>query len=61
MPYFMSFLVFAFILTRKRESWLLCLFIVFLVPCYCTYSVTLPHGAVGWYALYDCVLPDHTH
>ena len=26
-------------------------FIALLVSCYCKYSVTLPHGAVGWSAV----------
>ena len=28
--------------------------IVFLMPCGCLCSVTLPYGAVGWSAMYDC-------
>ena len=26
-------------------------FIVLRMPCYCELSVTLPHGAVGWFTL----------
>ena len=36
-------------------------FIVLLMSYYCKCSVTLPHGAVGWSALGECVFPDHTH
>ena len=28
--------------------------IVSLVSCHCHCSVTLPHGALGWSAVYDC-------
>ena len=28
-------------------------FIVLLMSCYCKYSVTLPHGAVGWSVVCD--------
>ena len=28
-------------------------FIVLQMSCYCKYHVTLPHGAVGWSALFD--------
>ena len=48
---FMSILVFAIILTRKRE---LVAFIVFLMFCYCKRSVTLPQGVVDWSAVCDC-------
>ena len=40
-------------LKRERAS---CFdFIVLRLSCYCKCSVTLPHGAVGWTAVYDCV------
>ena len=29
--------------------------IVFLVACNCQWSVALSHGAVGWYAVCDCI------
>ena len=29
--------------------------------CYNKCSVALPHGALGWSAVCDCVFPDHTH
>ena len=35
-------------------------FIVFRMSCYCV-TVALPHGAVGWSAVCDCGIPDHTH
>ena len=43
---------FEIILNRKRE--LVVAFIVLRTSCYCKCSVTLPHGAVGWYAVCDC-------
>ena len=33
----------------------------FLVSCDCYCSVALSHGALSWYAVCDCVFPDHTH
>ena len=42
---------FAIILKRKRE---LVAFIILWMSCYCKYSVTLPHDAVGWSAKCDC-------
>ena len=46
---------FANILKRKRELVaLLLLLTVLRMSCYCKCSVTLPHGAVGWSAVYDC-------
>ena len=35
--------------------------VVLRMSCYCKFSVTLLHGAVGWSAVCDCVFPDHTH
>ena len=35
--------------------------IVLQVYCYYKCSLALPHGAVGWSAVCDCVFPDHTH
>ena len=44
---------FAIILKKKRELvWFA--FIVLQMSCYCKFSVTLPHGAVGWSAVCDC-------
>ena len=31
-------------------------FIVFWMSCHCTCHVALPHGAVGWSAVYDCCI-----
>ena len=32
------------------------------MSCYCKFTVTLPHGgAVGWSAMCECGIPDHTH
>ena len=46
----------------KEEERAECLaFIVFRMPCYCKYYVTLPRGVVGWSAVCDCGFPDHTH
>ena len=28
---------------------------------YCKCSVDLPHGTVGWSAVCDCAISDHTH
>ena len=44
----------AIILMEKRELF------VFLVFGNCYSYVALPHGAVGWSAACDCVIPDHT-
>ena len=35
--------------------------IVLRMYCYYKCSVALPHGAVGWGAVCDCNIPDHTH
>ena len=35
-------------------------FIVFWMSCYCKCPVALPHGAVGWSAVYDCGISDYT-
>ena len=34
---------------------------VFLMSCDMQCSVALPHGAVGWSAVWGVVFPDHTH
>ena len=53
---------FAIILMRKTELSLSCVAItVFLISCDSQCSVALPHGAVGWSAVCDCAIPDHTH
>ena len=35
--------------------------IVLHMYCYYTGSMALPHGAMGWSAVCDCVFSDHTH
>ena len=35
--------------------------VVLQMYCYYKYSVVLPHGAMGWSAVCDCGIPDHTH
>ena len=42
---------FAIILKRKRK---LVALLVLQTYCYCKFSMTLPHGAKGWSAVYDC-------
>ena len=50
---------FAIILKRKKAG---CFAIIVLqMYCYFKCSVTLPHGAVGWPAVCDYGIPDHTH
>ena len=52
MHYFVSFLVCNHIEEEERVG---CFALIVLrVPCYSKYSVTLPHGAVGWSAVCDC-------
>ena len=53
MHYFVSFIVLQSS-WRGRESWLLCYFVLQMY-CYSKCSVALPHGAVGWSAVCDCV------
>ena len=38
-------------------------FAIFVLQMLCYYkcSVALPHGAMAWSAVCDCVFPDHTH
>ena len=31
------------------------------MSCDSKYSLALPLGAMGWSAVYDCGIPDHTH
>ena len=45
---------FAIILKRKRERAGCFAIIVSRMSCYCKYSVAIPHGAMGWYAVCDC-------
>ena len=49
--YIVSFLVWNHL--AEEESWLLTL-VVFLLLCGCWSSMSLPHGALGWTAEYDC-------
>ena len=56
--YFVSFLVLHQLEEQERAGCFA--FIVLRMFCYFKYSVTLPHGAVGWSAV--CVVfPDYTH
>ena len=36
-------------------------FIVFWMACHCKCYVALPHSAVGWSAVCDCGISDHSH
>ena len=51
---------FTVILKRKRGRAGCLAFIVLRMSCKCKCSVTLPHGAVGWSALCDSGILDHT-
>ena len=53
MYYFVSFLVLQSS-RRGREMASCFAFFVLQMSCYCKRSVTLPHGAMGWPAVYDC-------
>ena len=53
MHYFMSFLVFAIMLTRKREL-IVFAFIVFWISRYCKCPLALSRGAVDESAVCDC-------
>ena len=55
--YIMSFLVF---LDEEERAGCFA-FIVFQMSCYCKCPVPLPHDAVGWSAVCDCGIADHTH
>ena len=50
---------FAIILKRKKAN----CFAIIVLQMYCYYKcyVALPRGAVGWSAVCDCGIPDHTH
>ena len=54
MHYSVSFLVFAIILSRKRELAALVLLPFGWMSCHCKCPVALPHGVVGWSAVCDC-------
>ena len=59
MHYFLSFLVCNHLEEEERADCFA--FIVSRLSCYCKCHVALPHGAVGWSAVCDCSIPDHTH
>ena len=51
------------ILEGKRERERAGFFSIIVLQMYCYYkcSVALPHSVVGWSAVCDCGIPDHTH
>ena len=50
---------FAIILKRKRAGCFA--FIVLRMSCYCKCSVAIPRGTMGWSAVCNCCISNHTH